>query len=74
MKTLIIEKQMTVDEFIKLLSKGYSGGGDNKNFTITSLGGKELKTPIVVPQKIMSLYNLQCQAKAILEEELKTWK
>jgi DNA-binding PadR family transcriptional regulator len=74
MKNIKIEKQLTVQSFIALLNKGYSGAGDDKVFTITSLGGKELEEHIIIPQRIMQFYNLYVQTKCLLEEELENWK
>lgn len=74
MKKLNFKQQLNLNTFITLLSKGYSGGGDDKYFTITSISGKSLKEPLVVPQLIMQLYNLHIQTKTMLEQELKNWK
>lgn len=74
MKKISTEKDLTPEEFINLLNKGYSGGGDDEKFILTSLGGKELKTPIIVPQEIISLYNVHYQVTAMLLQKLKDWK
>jgi len=74
MKSINIKTKLDFDTFVVLLEKGYSGGGDNNNFTFSSLGGKQLDEPISVPQEIMSLYNLYNTTKALLESKLKQLK
>ncbi len=74
MKTINIPLKLDFDNFTKLLSKGYSGGGDNENFTIFTIAGKLLENQIIIPQKVMQLYTLYTQTKCLLEEELKTLK
>ena len=74
MKSINIKTKLDFDTFVTLLEKGYSGGGDDDNFTFNTIGGKQLDEPIVVPQEVMSLYNLHIATKGLLTKKLKELK
>ena len=72
-KILNLSAKMNFETFVKCMNKGYSGGGNDKEFTFTSFNGTACE-PFSIPQTLMLAYQNYMGAKAMLSEQLKTWK
>jgi hypothetical protein len=74
MKKIIIQQEIKLDfvNFVKEMEKGYSGGGNDKEFTFSTFGGKP--SNLVISQKVMMAYNSYVLSKGLLTELLKDEK
>lgn len=74
MKTIETEVKLDFETFTKSMEKGYSGGGDDENFTLHSFGGRKLEKQFNISQDLLLAYSNFVTAKQILKNQLQKEK